>query len=92
MATALVVSADSNAAIGRPCRVFAVWHTLNTSGTESKYELHDALTVTGTAVFQTRTTSVFAAANFGPEGIKFNTGVSVNKTGTGDGVITIIYE
>lgn len=90
-ATTAIVSTDTAAVVTGPCLVWGVYQLLNTTSTDTTYELHDALTATGNVKIFSRTTSTPACQMF-TRPIRFNTGISVNKTNAGDSKIMIVYE
>jgi len=88
-----IVTADTEAVVSGRCIVWGIYQLTNTSGTDTTYEVHDGLTVAGggSAKLFSRSTSTPACQPF-PQGVLFNTGISVNKTNAGDSKLMIVYE
>ena len=84
-----VNTVDANNAIAFPCVVHKVQVEHADGSAAVSVQLHDAVTVTGTAVVSATTEQVYAS-NFTrsksedfPRGVNFEKGVSANITGTG---------
>ena len=87
----VVVSANSDALVTGPCRILMISQNASTGGTDTTYEVFDALTGAGTAILFSRTLSISLCQPIGLPGVKCSTGISVKKTGAGDSKFTIVW-